>query len=191
MEEEELQGPGLRERKKARLREQIFVTAIKMFRKRGYRATRIEDIVRALEISQPTFFRYFPDKEAVLREVGKRGFGRLVALQKYLLSIDGPSPKRLGMLYSSMARDIEADPHLWRAVVLAGGSDPLRSTDPDFHRLEQTQFRLLRDLIADGQRRGEVTRAFTPQHLAECMEGLAATAIVEWAAELNGSRELS
>ncbi len=145
VEEEGQASPGLRERKKARLREQIFETAIGMFRKRGYRTTRVEDVVRALEISQPTFFRYFPDKESVLREVGKRGFVRIIELQKYLLSVDRPSSERLSMLYASMARDIEADPHLWRAVVLAGGNDPLRSSDLDFHRLEQTHFRLLRE----------------------------------------------
>ena len=66
--------PGLRERKKARLRQQIIDTAIRLFRKQGYEKTRVDDIVRILEISQPTFFRYFPSKDAVLRDVGQRGF---------------------------------------------------------------------------------------------------------------------
>ena len=65
---------GLRERKKARLRQQIIDTSIRLFRKHGYENTRVEDIVQILEISQPTFFRYFPSKDAVLREVGRRGF---------------------------------------------------------------------------------------------------------------------
>ncbi len=51
---------GLRERKKARLRQEIIDTAVRLFRKRGYEKTRIDDIVQSLEISQPTFFRYFP-----------------------------------------------------------------------------------------------------------------------------------
>src|SRR5260370_20062755 len=66
--------PGLRERKKARLRRQIVETALRLFHKRGYESTRIEDIVKVLEISPPTFFRYFPTKDAVSREVGKKGF---------------------------------------------------------------------------------------------------------------------
>src|SRR5260370_13493394 len=65
---------GLRERKKARLRQEIIDTAVRLFRKRGYEKTRIDDIVQSLEISQPTFFRYFPSKDAVLCEVGIRGF---------------------------------------------------------------------------------------------------------------------
>ncbi len=55
---------GLRERKKARLRQEIIDTAVRLFRKRGYEKTRIDDIVQSLEISQPTFFRYFPLKLA-------------------------------------------------------------------------------------------------------------------------------
>jgi AcrR family transcriptional regulator len=65
---------GLRERKKARLRQQIIDTSIRLFRKQGYENTRVDDIVKILEISEPTFFRYFPSKDAVLREVGRRGF---------------------------------------------------------------------------------------------------------------------
>jgi hypothetical protein len=53
---------GLRERKKARLRQQIVETALHLFRQRGYENTRIDDIVHTLEISQPTFFRYSPAK---------------------------------------------------------------------------------------------------------------------------------
>src|SRR5580700_7519847 len=65
------QVTGLRERKKERLRQQIVETALHLFRQRGYEKTRIDDIVHTLEISQPTFFRYFPSKDAVLREVGR------------------------------------------------------------------------------------------------------------------------
>src|SRR5439155_3024333 len=78
--------PGLRERKKARLRQQIIDTSIRLFRKHGYENTRVEDIVQILEISQPTFFRYFPSKDAVLRDVGKRGFACIVEHLKSELS---------------------------------------------------------------------------------------------------------
>src|SRR5271168_5372137 len=77
---------GLRERKKARLRQQIIDTSIKLFRKHGYEHTRIDDIVQTLEISQPTFFRYFPSKDAVLREVGRRAFARQAESLKVELS---------------------------------------------------------------------------------------------------------
>jgi hypothetical protein len=61
---------GLRERKKARLRQQIIDTSIKLFRNADTITPASTISCRVLEISQPTFFRYFPSKDAVLREVG-------------------------------------------------------------------------------------------------------------------------
>jgi AcrR family transcriptional regulator len=86
---------GLRERKKARLRQQIVETALHLFRQRGYENTRIDDIVQTLEISQPTFFRYFPSKDAVLREVGRRAFARQAESLKSELSVKATTEQRL------------------------------------------------------------------------------------------------
>ena len=57
---------GLRERKKLRTRSAITHHALRLFRERGYEATTIAEIAEAAEISESTFYRYFPTKEAVL-----------------------------------------------------------------------------------------------------------------------------
>ncbi len=95
--------PGLRERKKARLRQQIIDTAVRLFRKQGYEKTRVDDIVKILEISQPTFFRYFPSKDAVLRDVGKLGFECVAEHLKSELSTKADTTERLRRLYRAMA----------------------------------------------------------------------------------------
>src|SRR6516165_11201568 len=95
--------PGLRERKKARLRQQIIDTAIRLFRKQGYEKTRVDDIVQILEISQPTFFRYFPSKDAVLREVGRRGFACIKERLETELSSSATTAERLTRMYEGMA----------------------------------------------------------------------------------------
>lgn len=56
----------LRERKKAETRTQILQVAHALFHERGFEATTIDDICAALPISKRTFFRYFPDKEALV-----------------------------------------------------------------------------------------------------------------------------
>lgn len=58
--------PGLRERKKARTREAIQHHALELFRRQGYAQTTVEQIVTAADVSESTFFRYFPTKEAVV-----------------------------------------------------------------------------------------------------------------------------
>jgi AcrR family transcriptional regulator len=58
--------PGLRERKKARTRAAIRDEAMRLFEEQGYAATTIDQIAEAAEVSQSTFFRYFPTKEDVV-----------------------------------------------------------------------------------------------------------------------------
>lgn len=58
--------PGLRERKKARTRAAIRDQAMRLFDEQGYAATTVDQIAEAAEVSQSTFFRYFPTKEDVV-----------------------------------------------------------------------------------------------------------------------------
>jgi AcrR family transcriptional regulator len=180
---------GLRERKKARLRQQIIDTSIRLFRKRGYENTRIEDIVQILEISQPTFFRYFPSKDAVLREVGRRGFSCIKEHLETELSSEATTAERLRRMYEALAREVESDKPLWRAVVLSGAMDPVRS--PEIRRTEEIAVSLLREILAEGQKRGELTKAFPVAHLAEFMEGLYTTVVRRWAVGLSGPDNLT
>ncbi len=59
--------PGLRERKKNKTRKIIQREALRLFRLQGYEATTISQIAEAAEISESTFFRYFPTKEDIVR----------------------------------------------------------------------------------------------------------------------------
>jgi AcrR family transcriptional regulator len=57
---------GLRERKKAKTRAAIREHAMRLFEEQGYAATTVDQIAEAAEVSQSTFFRYFPTKEDVV-----------------------------------------------------------------------------------------------------------------------------
>ena len=57
---------GLRERKKARTRAAIQAAALDLFERQGYHATTVDQIAAQAEVSQATFFRYFPTKEDVV-----------------------------------------------------------------------------------------------------------------------------
>ncbi len=59
-------GLGLRERKRIKTLVTIQAEALRLFRLNGYETTTIVEIAAAAEVSESTFFRYFPTKEDVV-----------------------------------------------------------------------------------------------------------------------------
>jgi AcrR family transcriptional regulator len=65
---------GRRERTKAANRAAILSAAREVFAELGYGAASVRHIVRRTDLAAGTFYNYFPDKEAVFRElVGEVG----------------------------------------------------------------------------------------------------------------------
>lgn len=58
--------PGLRDRQKARRRDEIIAVAKDLFAKAGIDATTMADIAAAAEVSAPTVFNYFGSKDGLL-----------------------------------------------------------------------------------------------------------------------------
>jgi AcrR family transcriptional regulator len=65
----EVVAPGRREATKQANRGAILDAAREVFSELGYGAATVRDIVRRTELATGTFYNYFPDKEAVFREL--------------------------------------------------------------------------------------------------------------------------
>jgi len=73
--------------------------------------------------------------------------------------------------------------------VLSGAMDPVHS--PDMRGRKEVEIGLLQEILAEGQKRGEVSRDFPIAHLAEFMEGLYHTVVRQWAVDLTGPHKLT
>jgi hypothetical protein len=66
--------------------------------------------------------------------------------------------------------------------------DPARSAEMRNHDAIARGF--LREILFQGQKRGEVTRRFPILHLAEFMDGLHRTVVRNWALDITGPHKL-
>src|SRR5690348_8789544 len=60
------EASGLRARKRTRIKLMVQAEALKLFGRKGYEQTTVDDIAHAAAMSPRTFFRYFPTKEDVV-----------------------------------------------------------------------------------------------------------------------------
>lgn len=122
---------GLRERNKARTRIAIQTQAVRLFREHGYDATSVARIAEAAEVSESTFFRYFPTKEDVILwdEFGTRGLAGFRSQPTQLSAIEA-----LHASFRDVFSELEPDEmqQLRDRMVLMVKVPPLRARIFDF-----------------------------------------------------------
>jgi AcrR family transcriptional regulator len=177
--------PGLRERKKADVKRRIAEAAIGLVRERGYEAATIDEIARRADVSQPTFYAYYPSKDAILREHALSGFRPLIAEE---LARGGAIPVRMRRYLKTIAQRISADRRVWYAIAVSNAYNPVR--DPDLLRASDASTRVVEAVIAEGQRRGEFTTAYSAERLASLLEGVMFRVCLEWSARFPDDRPL-
>ena len=143
----------------------IISAAWKLFYEQGYENTTVEDIVFESETSKGSFYHYFEGKDALL------GTLAYVFDEKYeeLMAVMDPE---LG----AMEKLIYLNHELF-AMIDGGGSMDLLArllstqllARGEKHLLDRnrTYFKLLRQIITEGQRRGELRKDFTVNEIVK------------------------
>jgi len=179
-------APGLRERKKAQLRKRIAEATLRLVAERGYGAVTIDEIAAQADISQPTFYKYYPSKDAVLMERALHGFGDLL---EGMATAGGSVVKRLRTYFRAIAAQVTRDRDLWFAIALSNAYNPIR--DPGLLSSAEAGTRVMERVITEGQQRGELTTEVDAQQLASVLEGIMMRACIEWGAGFPDAGELS
>ncbi|MGH7438050.1 MAG: TetR/AcrR family transcriptional regulator [Polyangiaceae bacterium] len=176
---------GLRERKKADAKRRIAEAALDLVRERGYDAATIDEIARRADVSQPTFYAYYPSKDAILREHALSGFRPLIAEE---LGREGTIVERMRRYLRAISRRISADRKVWYAIAVSNAYNPVR--DPELLRASDASTRIVETIIGEGQRRGELTSAYSSQRLASLLEGVLLRVCLEWSAQFPAEHSL-
>lgn len=166
--------PGKRQLKSEKNRKLIYDCAIKLFRQYGYQNVAIEDIVEASGTSVGTFYHYFKSKDEL----------PILFLRTYLQSAFDEYEERV--LRPNRETDAPILPQLSSFLLFAqglpheGGEDFLRAATIYMLREETGQVAyhymldpnrsyacICRQLLEEGQKRGEIRTDRTPEQLLE------------------------
>jgi AcrR family transcriptional regulator len=138
-------------------RDRLYDAAMARYHQAGVTDTRVEDVIADAEVSWATFFRYFPRKEDVLLEGAARHFrDRVRSVAEQGLQ-DGRLRIRtvLERTFAALLEPAGMPPALHNAALLEVFASPAR-----FAALvgdhPQPVIGLVAEILAEGQRRGEV-----------------------------------
>jgi len=169
---------GRREEHKARTRQQLIDTGLRQFRERGFDATRVQDIVDAVGVSQATFFNYFPTKQAILEAQSAYTAELYDALLRHELDREEASvPARLEQITKVLAAYLESDAETSTLLVSRTQLFFGQRADPD--RAHHSHDLMAR-LFAEGQARGEIDALADPDQLAELYAATFMLTVTNW-----------
>ena len=170
---------GLRERKKQQMRQRLYESALDLFRQRGFDEARVIDVVEAADVSEATFYNYFPTKDAVLHAAA----AEVKELYREVLSAlvargEEPALERVKELVRLIGEAFIADRELTSSLL---GRTPLffGSTGDDAD-LDRHNYALLAELFSQGQAAGEVEPSLDPLQLAEILTAVFMLTITNW-----------
>ena len=169
---------GLREEKKAAMRAAIIETALALFRTLGFNRARVQDVIRQLQISEATFFNYFPTKQAVLDAAAQDLIDRSLDVLRAELEDDERSVReRIDLVARDFASSFNGDREL--AVLVATHTRMSLTAGEDDSEGRQ----LLTRLFASGQEQGDVRSDVSARRLTDHYLACSFAALSRWIAD--------
>jgi TetR/AcrR family transcriptional regulator len=140
--------------KAERSRAAILAAAERLFARRGYAATRLEDVGEAVGLKRAALFYHFRDKQALYDAVIEDAFGALVARLDEAFSVPSPIASRIERAVEAWVDAIVARPALARLILRYAAEAeerPAQSLFPAAERLVRTGWSLFEQGRASGE----------------------------------------
>ena len=172
--------PGRRVRKRLQTLQLLAQTACSLFEKHGYDAVTMEQIAEQTDVAKRTLYNHFPTKEAVLAYWLDAELARdLVNVQKEVAKRTG-FVARVWCVLNASAQWSEKHPdyllaYLRHRFIMLGNPQ----AEGDGSHAHDVAL-IWHQLIAEGQREGELSRKFPAAQLATAFHHLYLGALLRW-----------
>lgn len=141
-----------------------------LFMQRGYKAVSITDIIKAAEITKPTLYYYFADKEELFVQMGLRVMAEMGERMRAAAAAPGGTAERMRALAAVLMGDTDNDMRMMRHEMFEhlGPNQRSRLARAFFLHLFSPVLRVMED----GVNEGALTR-YPPVTLAKMFMGMA------------------
>lgn len=162
-------------------RTQLREAALRVFARKGYRNTVVEDVAEEAGVAKGTVYTYFDRKEELLGAVYEGLMGELQSRQTEILESDRAPLDKIQAIHRSFADLLSGNEDLARVMLdvwVAGMQDPERF-GIDFKMLYAEYRALVRQLLDEAEAKGDVREDLpdlTPTVLIGAIEG----ALLQW-----------
>jgi AcrR family transcriptional regulator len=151
---------------------EILAAALELFSKKGFSATRMDEVAARAGVSKGAVYLYFPDKTALLKALVKQATGgQITEVAQLAESLNGPVAPLLRQLIAQIAHRIETTklPSIVKLVIAESRAHPAIGK---FYldNVIRTALPILERLIQRGVTSGEF-RAVNAQLAAKCLMG--------------------
>lgn len=130
-------------------RDELLVSAARLFREKGYHATSMEDIARTLGILRGSLYHHIRSKEDLLIEIMTRGIGYLLELVRPVVASTQPADEKLSALIRAHVLAITSQPDVL-TVFLHEFKSVSPERLPEVLALRDEYEHLVRGVIAQG-----------------------------------------
>lgn len=165
-----------RERKKERVRRQLYRAALELFPERGYDGTSVQEICDRADVAKGTFFNYFPSKEHVL--LAYHDEIKLDVLRVLEDGSYGSAAEAVAACFAAWARRIADERAMARIVVRhMFASDLLLDAD---ERLDERLHRWLAARVEEGVASAELRSDLEIDLFLPLVGGVLSSTTLEW-----------
>lgn len=154
-------------------RDKILAAALRLFADRGYAGTSVQDIVSGARVTKPALYYYFPSKAELYQALLDRAHDERYRLMTEAVARGKDLPGKLEELLNAHFEFLQSHRELL-GLVYATAFAARGEMPKEIRYLDKCQrnFGLVRDLIREGQRAGQLTRAFDAEQLARGIFGM-------------------
>ncbi|WP_076532218.1 TetR/AcrR family transcriptional regulator [Gemmobacter megaterium] len=166
----------MREGERAAKRDAVLRTAARFFNQRGYHATSLDDVAAALNVTKPTIYHYFANKDEILYECTRRGLDEIAAIARSTAGQNGTAADRLRQMLTAYALIMLDD----FGICVSRTQDHLLSPESrrGFRALKREIDLLVRQVIAEGVADGSL--AVPDVRMAAFTAGVALNGLGTW-----------